>query len=121
MTENLKKFLERACAEGGELLEKLNKAGKEEIIALAAEMGIALTEADFAPPADEGEVSVDEAAAVAGGFHDPICRCAQTGVGKQPDIPQKCELYGFNFDECTYSGCFCPSEGSGNYNPFYGT
>ena len=64
MTENMKRFLELACREGGEFLEKLNKAGKDETIALAAEKGLTLTDADFVRPKPEGEVGMDEAEAV---------------------------------------------------------
>ena len=64
MTESLKKFLE-AISKNGELAAKVSNMTKDELIALAEELGIELTEAEVAKPA--GELKDDELEAVTGG------------------------------------------------------
>lgn len=59
-----------------ELSAKLQKASKEQVIALAKENGITLTEADFEAP--RGDVSDSELEAVAGGQN---CSCTVYGAG----------------------------------------
>ena len=49
MTENMKKFLE-LVSKNEELGKKLCEADKEAVIAMAKELGIALTNADFVIP-----------------------------------------------------------------------
>lgn len=73
MTENMKKFLELVSKE--ELAKKLNGANKEEIIAMAKELGVELAEGDFVQSA---ELSDDELDAVAGGGK---CACFLGGGG----------------------------------------
>ena len=63
MTENMKKLLEIVSG-NKELAAKIGGMGKEEILALAKEVGVELTEADFA---QKFELSDDELEAVAGG------------------------------------------------------
>ena len=89
MTENIQKFLEIASKEDGEFHKKLNDMGKDEIIQLAAEKGVTLTDADFEqnPEDAEGEVSLDEGDAVAGGKK---CYCAMGGGGKAGDRDFTC-------------------------------
>ena len=87
MTENLKKFLE-AVSKDEALQAKVNalESNKEtamaDIIALAKELGIELTEADFAQP--DGEISEDELETISGGYtitkHDD-CGCPISGSG----------------------------------------
>ena len=109
MTENLKVFLEavsddRAWLEGlSELADK--GAVVDATVAKAAELGIVLTAADFEPPADEGELSEDELATVAGGGP---CSCMIGGGGTAQDATT-----------CPYSGyddyaCGCVVYGQGN-------
>lgn len=74
MTDNMKKFLELAST-NDTLASKLNNASKDDVIALAKEQGIELTEADFEAAA---EVSDDELNTVAGGKQ---CYCAMGGGG----------------------------------------
>lgn len=77
---------------------------KEELIALAKELGIELTDADFAAPA--GEVSDDEMDAVAGGadcgcfvggggegggqWDNKVCVCVTGGGGETGDGGCRC-------------------------------
>lgn len=75
MNDNMKKLAALASKDKG-LSEKLRKASKEEVIALAKEHGITLSEADFEAP--HGSVSEDELAAVAGGQD---CSCTVYGAG----------------------------------------
>ena len=63
MTENMKK-LQDLLSENEELAKKINDMSREEIIAAAKQMGIALAEEDFAQAA---ELSDDDLDAVAGG------------------------------------------------------
>lgn len=63
MTESFKKLLELISG-NEELTARLNNASKDEVIALAKEQGITLTEADFE---QSGEMSEDELDAVTGG------------------------------------------------------
>ena len=82
MTENLKKFLE-AVSKDEALQAKVNalESNKEtamaDIIALAKELGIELTEADFAQP--DGEISEDELETISGG-RDTSCGCPTAGT-----------------------------------------
>lgn len=63
MTENMKKFLELVSKDEA-LVAKVNAADKNALIALAKELGVELTEADFEHPT---ELSDDELEVVAGG------------------------------------------------------
>lgn len=75
MTENMQKFL-TAVTQNDEMYSKLNEATKEDLIAMAKELGIELTEADFEQK--PAELNDDELDAVAGGA---ACYCPMTGVG----------------------------------------
>ena len=125
MSENLKKFLELlagdselekkalACNEMGE------EKGKEAMIALAKECGIALTAADFEKKEEPAsrELSDDELDAVAGGFDNNTCFCIAGGGGGGVDSKDgkkygcACVLYGQGGDgsikdfNCTCVGC----------------
>lgn len=103
MTEGIKKLLEIA-SRNEELKSRLNNASKEEIIALARENGIILTDADFA---QSGEISDDELAAVAGGagansscsrggvdIRNTSCSCSEQGVGVTDTLVCGCILGG---------------------------
>ena len=107
MSENLKKFMEAVSAEGQEMVEKVNGADKDTLIALAAERGITLTDADFEQAQPDGELSDDELDAVAGGNScaciiggggvsaecekgsDETCACVLVGIGKGIDAISK--------------------------------
>ena len=74
MTENLKKFLE-AISKNDELAAKVSNMTKDELIALAEELGIDLAEDDFA---QKSELDDDELDVVAGGG---VCACPFVGGG----------------------------------------
>jgi len=84
MTENMQKLLEIVSG-NKELAAKIGGMGKEDIIALAKELGVTLTEADFAKNC---ELSDDELDAVVGGVsigdtvlcsHSDIVYCSNCG------------------------------------------
>ena len=78
MTENMKKFLE-AISRDDAFIERMNKTKTmDEVIALAAEKGFALTEEDLNMAPASGELTDDEMDAVAGG---KACYCAMGGGG----------------------------------------
>lgn len=103
MTENIKKLLELAT-DKRELQDKLNKANKEELIAIASENGISLTDADFA---QSSEINDDELGSVAGGsgedsscpwggvdIRNTGCSCSEHGVGVTDTLVCVCVLGG---------------------------
>ena len=96
MTDNLKRFLEAVSA-NAEMMKKLDKASKEDIISLAAELGIELTDADFV---QRNELSEDELDTVVGGSGG--CGCAAAGGGGGKDI-----------DDGKTFGCACVGYGQG--------
>lgn len=95
MTENMKKLLELA-SNNPELQEKLSNSTKENIIVLAKEVGVSLTEADF--EALQGEIGDDELDAVAGGDK---CYCFAGGGSSRVD------------ERCHSKTCVCVGGGSG--------
>ena len=95
MTENTKKFLE-AVSKSEELAAKIGTMTKEELLALAKELGIELTDADFEKPA--GELSDDELDTVAGG---EMCYCLIGGTGYDTLVNEKT--------------CVCVAGGGGEY------
>ena len=111
MTENLKKFLE-AVSKDEALKAKVNalESNKETVtagvIALAKELGIELSEADFAQP--DGEISEDELGAISGGMGSPgsctnsACWCTVGGGGG-----------GRMLDDNSAFGCACAVYGQG--------
>ena len=113
MTESMKKFLE-AVSRDEALTAKVGSLGKEELIALAKELGITLTEADFSEPS--GELDDDELDAVTGGWKE--CMCAFAGGGKKDSDGKACGCVGGGYGEAR-SGetrCWCAVSGAG-YNP----
>ncbi len=115
MTKNMEKFLEAMSAEGEEKRAAMREMDQAGLIALAAEKGILLTEADFSPAEAEGEVSLDEADAVAGGR-----RCSCTGVGygnkdnEHNDGRCACVAFGSGNDQVGNERCMCVAHGQGN-------
>ena len=128
MTENLKKFLE-AVSKDEALQAKVNalESNKETamagVIALAKELGIELTEADFAQP--DGEISEDELETINGGgcptagTVNNFCYCAAAGGGggkqKDEDIwGCACVAYGQGGDaKDDHTTCMCVLYGHG--------
>jgi len=128
MTENLKKFLE-AVSKDEALQAKVNalESNKETamagVIALAKELGIELTEADFAQP--DGEISEDELETINGGGcptagtvnNSCYCAAAGGGGGKQKDDDIwgcACVAYGQGGDaKDDHTTCMCVLYGHG--------
>lgn len=116
MTENMKRFVERV-SDSGELAEKISSMTKDELIALAKELGIVLTEADFAQPA--AELSDDELDDVAGG---DVCACVLGGGGiadesntsHTSDAVCACVIGGSGKNKGGYTRCVCVVSGGGN-------
>ncbi len=102
MNEKLEK-LSKLASEDEELRIKMQKADKGQIITLAKELGITLTDDDFEMP--KGVVSDDELAAVAGGGDcycyaggggtqgegERACACVLAGWGKHTDGSERCK------------------------------
>ncbi len=117
MSENMKKFLEMASKDEN-LKNKLTELEKMEPteaistgIAMAKELGIELSEADFAMKEASGELSDDELDAVAGGD----CGCFAGGGGT---VEYRNEKYTC---ACVGAGggarhCFCLLAGAGTPN-----
>ena len=117
MTENKKKFLEFVSSLDKETKKKVSLLEKDGLMAFAAEKGFTLTDADFEQADSEGEISLDEVDAVAGGG----CRCVAGGDGRSDNDNDKfcgCVLYGEgNSDECGHNGshrCACAWSGNGH-------
>lgn len=101
MTENMKKFLE-LVSKNDELSKKMNDATKEDVLALAKELGIELTEADFEQ--QSAELSDDELDTVVGGGH---CVCVGSGGGTADSVGER--------------PCACITGGGGEWDsPFEG-
>ena len=117
MSENMKKFMELVSKDEN-LKQKLQSFNDMEPadaiqagIALAKELGIELSEADFAKEESNGELSDDELDAVAGGGG---CGCALGGGGNGTDkwgeeYDCGCAFYGYG----DRSHCHCPFVGGG--------
>lgn len=110
MTENMKKLLEIASG-NEELKDKLSKASKEEIIAIAKENGITIAEADFEEA--KGELNDDELAAISGG---ETCDCWIGGGGKGSAGQKTCGCggLGFGYTSRGKERCSCVAIGIGN-------
>ena len=87
MTENMRKLLEIVSKDEA-LTAKIGAMGMEEILALAKELGIELTEADLEKPAVQ-ELDDDDLDTVAGGS-DVSCACAMGGGGTKDDNDKTC-------------------------------
>jgi predicted ribosomally synthesized peptide with nif11-like leader len=110
MNEKMEK-LSKLASEDKELKTKLQKASKEQIVALAKEHGITLMEADFETP--KGKVSDDELEAVAGGGS---CVCVMGGGGTKGEGEQTCAcvLAGWGNYADGRRRCDCSLYGSGD-------
>lgn len=109
MTENMKKFLEK-LSEDKALSEKACKLEKNELIALAKELGLELTEVDFEQLGSE--ISEDELDMVAGAG-DCICVAGGGGTKGDGDKVCCCILGGEGNHENGVQRCYCIVGGSG--------
>ena len=109
MTEKLEAFL-TAVSEKPEYADKLQNATKEDMLALAKEMGYDLSEEDLAQPSTE--LNDDDLDAVAGGKK---CSCVIGGGGKQDENDKTCACVGCGWGKREEKGkrCFCWGFGSG--------
>lgn len=115
MNDNLKKLVDLA-KQDNELGVKLQTADKRQVMTLAKEHGITLTEADFEKP--QGKVSDDELAAVAGGNQcacllggggkasegEKACACVIAGIGKFTNGLWRCDCAGYGTGDDIYPG-----------------
>jgi len=110
MTENMKSFLEKVSKDDV-LIEKVGTMGKEALIAMAKELGIELTAADFE---QTNELSDDELDAVAGGS-DVSCACAMGGGGTKDNNDKTCAcvLAGAGYSHSGRERCVCGFAGYG--------
>ena len=112
MSENLRKFLEKV-SENPELTVKIgNEADIDKLIAIAGEMGFALTRADFEKKAEE--VGDDDLDTVAGGG-DVSCACAMGGGGTKDNNDKTCAcvLAGAGYSKQGRERCVCGFAGYG--------
>jgi len=111
MSEKMKAFLEEV-SKNEELRAKLNAADKDELIAMAKQLGIELAEADFTAPVEE--LSDEELDAVAGGGE---CVCVLGGGGKSGNLQKTCACVtagaGLHTDNSARCACTVAGYGSG--------
>jgi len=109
MTENLKCFLAKV-SEDKALAEKASKLEKDELIVLAKEMGVNLTEADFAQT--ESDISEGELNSVTGGGN---CYCVAGGGGTdgEKDSACACVFAGWGRSTERHERCVCAMAGGG--------
>ncbi len=112
MTENLKKFLETVSKDEA-LTAKVGTMGKDELVALAKELGIELTDADLEKPAVQ-ELDDDDLDTVAGG-DDVSCACALGGGGTKDNNDKTCAcvLAGGGYTKSGRERCVCGFAGYG--------
>lgn len=109
MTENMKCFLAKV-SEDKALAEKASKLEKDELIVLAKEMGVNLTEADFAQT--ESNISEGELNSVTGGGN---CYCVAGGGGTdgEKDSACACVFAGWGRSTERHERCVCAMAGGG--------
>ena len=111
MTESMQKFLELVSKDEA-LVAKIGAMGKDELIALAKELGVALTDADLTRPTQE--LDDDDLDTVAGGS-DVSCACAMGGGGTKDanDKTCACVLAGVGYEKNGSERCLCGFAGYG--------
>lgn len=86
MTDNLKRFLEYVSTDN-KLVSSIPEMSREEIVRVAADAGIQLTDRDFEEARSSGELLDDELVNVVGGGK---CGCVWCGGGNTGDGYKKC-------------------------------
>lgn len=123
MTENMKNFLAKISADK-ELAKKASALELADVIALAKELGIDLTEADLAA---KDEMSADELAAIHGGNEQDWadfnncpgqngiqdCLCAAGGGGQRDENGDVCACVVYGQGYRGGAKCICPLVGVG--------
>lgn len=118
MSENMKKFLELASKDSA-TIAKVKALGKDGLVALAKELGITLTEADFVP-ADEGEISENELDTVTGS-NSCFCVLGGGGTGSSTTGSKTCACVGAGVGLTEYGEgrCACAAADSSSEETFY--
>jgi len=106
MTENAKKFLEE-ISKNEELMEKVDKAGKEEILAIARELNLELSDDDFNNSESE-KMSEDELNTVIGAGG---CGCFGGGFGTLDGL--ECACFAAGAGACNSETSYCTGRGNG--------
>ena len=112
MNENMKKFLE-TVSKDAELCKKVSAMNKDDLLALAKELGLALAEEDLIKPAQELED--DDLDTVAGGL-DAECVCFMGGGGAKDDDDKTCAcvMAGVGYKKNGDGRCVCAVNGFGD-------
>ena len=111
MTENMKKFLE-TVSKDAELCKKVSAMNKDDLLALAKELGLALAEEDLIKPAQELED--DDLDTVAGGGSDCICFMGGGGTKDHDDKTCACVMAGVGYKKNGDGRCVCAVNGFGD-------
>ena len=111
MTENMKKFLE-TVSKDAELCKKVSAMNKDDLLALAKELGLALAEEDLIKPAQELED--DDLDTVAGGGSDCICFMGGGGTKDYDDKTCACVMAGVGYKKNGDGRCVCAVNGFGD-------
>ena len=113
MRDNVKHFLEEISARRERRLKALKARTQEDLVALAKELGIDLSEDDFNIPEECLKVDEDELRAVSGGG---TCACVTGGYGKPSKKNDKecgCAIVGSGDWINGYDRCVCFWGGGG--------
>ena len=111
MNENMKKFLE-TVSKDAELCKKVSAMNKDDLLALAKELGLALAEEDLIKPAQELED--DDLDTVAGGGSDCICFMGGGGTKDYDDKTCACVMAGVGYKKNGDGRCVCAVNGFGD-------
>ncbi len=122
MNENVKKVLE-AVSNDDSLMDKMKNASYEDVLAIAADLGLPLSKEDIdANKADLQSVDPEELADVSGGDK---CVCAIGGSGKATREGQRqciCALGGWGETDIVtgiLTRCYCAWAGGGKDKCFH--
>ena len=111
MSENLKKLLEM-ISKNEELTAKISDMEKEELLVLAKEWGLELTEADLEMPVEQ-ELNDDDLDIVTGGKCGCACSMGGGGTKDANDKSCACVVAGLGYDYRGAERCTCDYAGSG--------
>lgn len=114
MTQKVKQFLEKVSADA-ELSRRLEHMSREDIVKLAGEMGINLSDSDFSASEGCDELSDSELSAVGGGDKCGcvVQGCGQPGRGDTSLQKCMCSITGTGEFEDGCERCTCSFAGGG--------